>query len=81
MNTCVMFQSSKQFAVGQVLECVEDITAVLENKPRKSAGGDEEGEEQEQPGHFVSTIDKVQPYITCCNMHCHNPDKIVHKNS
>ena len=48
-------QQSKEYVVGQILQCLDEMCLALENKPIPGS----EDMEPEEPGHFVTNVDKV----------------------
>ncbi len=51
-----LLQAGKEYVVGQILDILQDLIWILENKEPL----DQNGEELEDPGHFISNMDKVQ---------------------
>ena len=41
--------------VGQIAQSLEELESIIENKPTVTC----DFEEQEEPGHFITNIDKV----------------------
>jgi len=58
-------QASRDYVVGQVIQCLEEIVAAVENRPSDSET-DDYNDEEEEPGQFISAIDKVVIVIECC---------------
>ena len=52
----LLFQSGKDYVVGQIMECLDDISSIVQNKYVDTDNIDE----IEEPGQFVTTIDKVR---------------------
>lgn len=57
----IMFKASRDYVVGSVLDCLHDIEEIVQNK-QTSQNQDLE-EEDEQPGQFITTVDKVNLFM------------------